>query len=575
MTRGNSPRRFDVSRRKLVKSLGITGVAGLAGCAGGDGEGQTDTNDGSGGTGTGTETQTRTEQDKSNVKMGGELIATFGADVKNFDPIQQNDTTSSKAFGLVYETLMQTDFEGKPQTLLAETFEQANADLTWNLKLREGVMFHNGNELKAEDVKATFERYKGSPREADVYNWYESSTVQGDYQLQIKLSRQYAPLKFSLGGVPIVPKEAAGSLDLNENPVGTGPYTFDTHEPDSLFRLQRNPDYWFTGNDQMPEQPPIETLTYRVIVEQSAQLSALRAGDVDFINNVPAASYKDLKGNNSFTVTERTAGGFDFFAFPMSVEPFTNAKVRRGIASLIPREAIVNTVYQGIGNPAYTPISPLAAQFTSSEFNQQMGEKYTAYNTEKANQLLEQGFNEVGMEPPFQTTIVTNQNPQRVKWSQLIQESLNGTDFFEVELEQFEWNTYTGKVLAKNSHEQNNLVSLGWSAGWDPDAYVHNLFHTNQFTPACCNLMHYSVDEVDQMIDNGLQTYDTQERANIYQNLMEKLVKDSPMAYIRYGKAMDAFASDTVKGWQTYPIDGAEYMGVYSPAAGAYAWLNK
>lgn len=572
MAQGNSPR-FDVSRRKLVQSLGVAGVAGLAGCAGGNGtETPTDA------TTPTPEDTTPTPAEATNVQMGGELVATFGADVKNFDPTKQNDTTSSKAFGLVYETLLATDFSGKPQNVLAKSFEQGDEDLTWIATLREGVKFHNGKELTAEDVKATFDRYEGTPRQSDVYNWYASSEVTGEYELTIKLSRKYAPLKFMIGGVPIVPSEvASGDLDLTENPVGTGPYVFDQHEPDSLFRIKRNEDYWWNGTDaeNMPEKPPIETVTFRIITEQSAQLAALQGGDVDFINNVPADSYQDLKNNDEFTVTERTQGGFDFFAFPLSVEPFTNAKVRRGISRLIPRQPIIDTVYKGIGSPAYTPISPLAAQFTSPEFNQKMGEQYTAYNVEEANRLLEEGFNELGMEAPFQTTIVTNQNPQRVKWAQLIQESMNSTDYFEVQLEQFEWNTYTGKVLAEDSHTQNNLVCLGWSAGWDPDNYVHNLFHTEQFTPACCNLMHYSKQKVDDMIDNALTTYDTAERKSIYQDLMELLVKDSPMAYVSFGKAMDAFASATVKGFQTYPIDSGEFTGVFSASAEAFTYVDK
>ncbi|MFB6136283.1 MAG: ABC transporter substrate-binding protein [Halobacteriaceae archaeon] len=576
MSRDTNPERFDISRRRLVQSLGVGGVAGLAGCSGGGNQSETTTE----GEDTTEQTTTTTEStptpaNKNEVKMGGELIATFGADVKNYDPTQANDTTSTKAFCLVYETLMATDFSGKPQPVLAKEFKQKDEDLMWRAVLREGVKFHNGKELTAEDVKTTFDRYKGTPRESDVYDWYESSEVVDDYTLDIKLSTQYAPLKFSLGGVPIVPAEAEGDLALKDNPVGTGPYTFEEHDPDSLFRISRNDDYWFTGNDKMPEKPPIETVTFRIIVEQSAQLAALKGGDVDLINNVPADSYSSLKSNDEFTVTERTEGGFDFFAFPMAVTPLDNEKVRRGIARLIPREAIVKTVYKGIGVPAYTPISPLAAQFTSQEFNQKMGEEYTAYNQEKATQLLEEGFKEAGVSKPFKTTIVTNQNPQRVKWSQLIQESLNSTDYFEVDLEQFEWNTYVGKVLAKDSNEQNNLVSLGWSAGWDPDAYVHNLFAKKQFTPACCNLMHYDNEEVNSAIQKGLETYDIGDRKQIYQDMMETLVKESPMAYIRFGKAMDAFKTDTVKGWQSYPIDGNEYYGVYTPFANQFTYVDK
>jgi len=562
--------RFDVNRRKLVQSLGVAGVAGLAGCAGGD-SGATDT-----ATETEAPTETVTQADKEEVKMGGELIATFGADVKNYDPTKANDTTSSKAFGLVYETLLATGFDGEPKSVLAKEVVQKDADLTWRVNLREGVKFHNGKELTTEDVKATFERYKGTPRESDVYDWYDSSTVVDDYTLDFKIQEKYAPLKFALGGVPIVPKEvASGDLKLNENPVGTGPYTFEKHEQDSLFRLTRNEDYWFTGSESMPEKPPIETITFRVIVEQSSQLAALKGGDVDMINNVPAESYQDLKDNEDVTVTERTQGGFDLLGFPLSVKPYTNKKVRRGVSRLIPRDAIVKSVYQDIGTPATSPISPLAQQFTSEEFNQKMGEQFLGYNTEKAKQLLEEGFNEAGIEKPFKTKIITNQNPQRVKWVQLIKESLNSTEFFEVEIEQFEWNTYVWKILAEDSHKQNNLIAVGWSAGWDADAYVRNLFHSKQATPACCNFGHYSNDEVDSLIEEGVQTYDLGKRKEIYQNLMKKLCEDAPATYIRFGKSMDAYRNDAVHGFNTYPIDSGEYKGVFSASAEQFTYVDK
>ena len=562
--------KFDVNRRQLVQSLGVAGVAGLAGCVGGD-SGTTETE-----APVDTEAETATQADKEQVKMGGELIATFGADVKNYDPTKHNDTTSSKAFGLVYESLLATGFDGEPKPVLAKEVVQKDEDLMWRAKLREGVTFHNGNELTAEDVKATFERYEGTPREADVYDWYDSATVVDDYTVDIKLQEQYAPLKFSLGAVPIVPKEVAdGDLKLSENPVGTGPYTFAEHDSDSLFRLQRNEDYWFSGSESMPEKPPIETITFRIIVEQSSQLAALKGGDVDMINNVPADSYQDLKDNEDVTVTERTQGGFDLLGFPLSVKPFTNAKTRRGVSRLIPRDAIVKSVYQGIGTPAYSPISPLAQQFTSQEFNEKMGEKFLGYNTEKATQLLQEGFDEAGIEKPFKTKIITNQNPQRVKWVQLIKESLNSTEFFEVEIEQFEWNTYIGKILAEDSHEQNNLIAVGWSAGWDADAYVHNLFSSEQKTPACCNWSHYENEKVDNLIAEGLQTYDLSERKEIYQEMMEKLCKDAPSTYIRFGKSMDAYRNDVVHGFNTYPIDSGEYKGVFSASAEQFTYVDK
>jgi peptide/nickel transport system substrate-binding protein len=563
-----------LSRRRVLGSLGTAGGAALAGCGGdGDGDG-TEGTGGDGGT-SGGNTTTPTEQ----VQMDGELVATFGADVANFDPVQQNDTTSTKAFGgLVYEYLMQTDFDGQPQPYLATSVEQVD-DVTFRANLREGVMFHNGSELTADDVKATFERYEGTPREADVYDWYETSEVVDDYTLEITLQDVYAPFKFALGGVPITPAAVAdGDVDLSENPVGTGAYTFEEHQPDSLFRLSRNEDYWFEAGESLPDRPPIETLTFRVIVEQSAAASALQAGDVDLINDPPAGSVSDYKQDDSIGFGERIAGGYDMFVYPMHEDaetPFQNRKVRQGVNRLIPREAIVEAVYDGQGIPAYSPISPLAQQFTSEELNTELGEEYAKYDTDQATTLLEEGFSQAGFDRPFSTEIISNQNPQRVQWAQLIQEEMNNTEFWDVSFSQFEWNTYIGKILAEDSHQQNQIVAVGWSAGWDPDDYIRNVFHSDQFTPNCCNINHYSNDEIDQLIDDGVATYDIGERQSIYEELQRTVVEESPLAFTRFDIEQDAWHADTVNGFRTYPINGGEYYSIYSPYSGEFTWVSE
>jgi len=331
---------------------------------------------------------------------GSELVATLAADVGNSDPTQLNDTTSSMANDpLIYEGLMGVDFDGEPQLVLAEDIEQVS-ETEYVFTLREGVQFHpsdeydfDGREMVAEDVKFSWERYLGTTREADVGDWlgvtedgeFEGTvTVEGDYTLRVELPEVYAPFRFSVGEGLVVPREAGedGPLDLSEEPIGTGPFTFDQYDPDELWRITRFDDYWYGGSGDVPEQSPIETVTFRVITEQSAQEAALRSGDVDFADNPPAGSVSDLQEEDGFEVKRRVAGGYDFLNYPMHPEadtPFQNEKVRLATNRMIDREGIIQAVYDGIGTPAYSPISPLAGAFTSEEFNQQMGDEYSRY----------------------------------------------------------------------------------------------------------------------------------------------------------------------------------------------------
>ena len=570
MRSDDTERHFSLNRRSLVKSLGVAGVAGLAGCMGGDGTETEGTPARPGGT--------TTPADPGNAQEGGELIASFGADVAQFDPAKAADTTSVKAFGLTYETLLTVGFDGSINNALAHTFEEVG-DGVWRAELREGVKFHNGNELTAEDVQVSFERYEGKVNATDVYSWYESSEIIDDYTIEFTLQNDYAPLKFDISAVPVIPAEVeTGDLDITEDPIGTGPYEFVEHQPDELFRITRNDDYWFEGDDSVPSTPPIKDITYRVITEQSAQQAALEGGDIPLANTPPAASLDDFAEQEDYTVNRRLAGGYDLMYFPTEVEPYGNKKVRRGISRLVPREEIVDAVYEGLGVPAYMAISQISAVFETQEWkdlNSRLGEEYMGYDTEQANTLLEEGFNEVGIEPPFETTIITNQNPQRVQWVQLIAESLNSTDYFDVSVEQYEWNTYVGKIAGESSASNNEVIAVGWSGGWDPDAYVGDLVDSEQFTPNGFNMGHYKNEEVDQLLEDGTNTYDLEERNQIYKDLVEILAEDAPMTYIRFGEETDVYDNTAVKGFRTYPINGGEFKGIFSPADGAFTYLSE
>ncbi|MFB6103023.1 MAG: ABC transporter substrate-binding protein [Haloplanus sp.] len=535
------------SRRQLLRWVGAASAVGIAGCSGGSG-----------------------------ASDGAELVATLAADVKNYDPTRANDTTSNKAFDLVYEPLVSVDFEGTVQPTLATSLDQQD-ELTWRVSLREGVTFHDGSAFTASDVRATFERYEGTPRQSDVFLWYEDATIRDDHTLDLTLTERYAPLKTSLAGVPIVPEAAAtGDLDLSTTPVGTGPYAFDSHEPDRLFRLTRNADHWYEGEEggAVPATPPIETITFRIIVEQSSQVAALRAGDVHLANNPPADSVADLRDEDGITVTDHLAGGFEMVVFPLATPPFSNRKVRKGIARLIPREEIISSVYGGIGRPAYAPISPLLDDYSSESFQAEMRDQHQGYDPERARELLASGFADLDISPPYETTIVTNETSDRVRWSQLLRDELNRTDFFDVSVEQFEWNTYVSRVLAGDSHRSDSMMALGWTGGWDPDTFLRNLFYSEQATPSCCNAAHYANEEVDRLLDQALATYDRAERQALYEDAQRRIVADAPVGFVRFGTRIEAFRSGSVEGFRTYPLDTDEFTAIYAPWADTYTSLG-
>jgi peptide/nickel transport system substrate-binding protein len=501
---------------------------------------------------------------------GPAFVGTLTSDPVSFDPTAATDTTSQKVNGLVYETLLAADFEGVPRPSLATAVERRD-DRTWRVSLRDGVRFHDGSDLTAEDVVATLDRYEGTPRAGDVVPWYDGATVRDDLTLDLSLSRPYAPLEAELTGIPILPAATAtDDLDPGTDPVGTGPYAFDTREAGSHVRLSRFDDHWFEGSDSVPEAPPMATVTLRVVGDQSAQLAALRAGDVDLANAPAAADVDSLRDDDAYRVTEATAGGFEFFAFPLSSPPFDNRDVRRGITRLVPREGIVDAVFDGLARPAYAPVSPLAARFTSPEFQTEMRDEYAGYDPDRAADLLERGLAEAGVDPPLTVRVVTNETSTRVKWCQLLVDELDASEYLDASLETFEWATYRDVVLASDSHESGNLMALGYSGGWDPNGYLRDLFAGERATPGCCNMAHYDDEDVNELLREGLRTYDVEERRRIYRECQRRIVADAPAAFVTFGKRLDAHRTDRIEGFETYPLDGGEYEALYAPASGVY-----
>ncbi len=309
-----------------------------------------------------------------------EFVGDLGSDVTNYDPVEINGVVSSQATALVYEQLVGVDFDGEVQPMLATDWEQLDAT-TYRFSLREGVRFHNGEELTADHVKRSLERYEGTTRESDVYDWYESSTVVDDHTIEISCWREYGPFETALFNVSIVPMAAIdGEHDLQTEPIGTGPYRFVEHEPDDHWRLRRFDDHWFAGDETVPSTPPIETVTLEIITEQSSRQAALERGDIHFSDNLPPASLSDFEENDNYGVGRRVSGGFDLILYPCYLPPFSEPSVRRGCNMLVPRERILTNVYHGAGQLAYTPISPLLEEYAGESFQEEIADEYVHPN---------------------------------------------------------------------------------------------------------------------------------------------------------------------------------------------------
>lgn len=310
------------------------------------------------------------------LSVDDQLVGDVVASVSNPDPIRMHDTTSNIATSLLYEGLVGVDFDGRPRPQLATDWEALD-ETTYRFSLREGVTFHNGESLTAEHVRFSLERYEGSPREADVYEWFGGIDVLDEGELEIHLTEPYGPFETSVD-VPIVPLAADdGDVDLSETPIGTGPYRFADRSAGEYWDVERFDDYWAADAEEAPiGAPPVERIRLRILTDASARQMALETGEIDVATGLPAESVDEFDDDEAYGVARTVAGQYDFLVYPTYREPFDEVDVRRGIDRLIPRDRIVEDVYAGSGAVAYTPVPPLLESFVDPAFEAYIEDEY-------------------------------------------------------------------------------------------------------------------------------------------------------------------------------------------------------
>ena len=501
----------------------------LAACNGDDEATDTESTD--------TDTSTIEETETETSTGGGDLIIAELSDAKSLDPHGSNDVQSSNVQSNIYETLIVRDKNGELAPGLAESWTQVD-DLTWEFKLRTGVNFHDGEAFNAEAVKKNFDRILdpevASPR-AFLYEMVSEVKVIDETTVQFVMEYPFSPLLAHLthnGGGIISPKSIdadyaaitddvkAGSV-ISTNPVGTGPFVFDSWTPDSELKLVKNENYWGTPAN-------IDSVTFKVVPESATRVAEIQSGNAHIIGTVEPVQVANVNASGVATVDEALSSSLTYIGFNTQKEPFNNPLVRQAISKAIDRQTLVDSIYEGYGIPAIGPLSADIFGYTD-DLN------YVEYNIEEAKALL----GEAGYADGFSTTIWTNDNPARVNVATVLQQSLKELGIV-VEIGVMEFGTYLDKTAAG----EHDMFILGWSnATGDADYGLYALFHSSQHGEPG-NRSFYTNEKVDELLEAGRREADLTAREGIYKEAMQLLTDDAPMAFVLHPSILTGVANN-------------------------------
>ncbi|WP_216831596.1 ABC transporter substrate-binding protein [Alkalihalobacterium elongatum] len=479
------------------------------------------------------------DQEATEEAPAGDQVLIFarGGDSVSLDYASITDGESSRVTKQIYETLLEFDadsFEVGPG--LATEWSVENDGLLYTFKLREGVKFHDGTDFNAEAVKLNFERWADKSHEynfADegyTYSVYgtqfggfkgdeghviEEINVLGDHEIEFVLNKPLGSFIQNMGmSYFAITSPAAfeehGST-INENPVGTGPFKFVSWTRDDSIVLEKNEDYWMEG------YPKLDRVIFRVIPDNSARLTALRAGEVDIMDGLNPDDVVTIEGDSELQVFERATNNIGYLGFHVEKEPFNNKLVRQAVNHAINKEDLIFALYGGMAQPAKNAVPP-----GYLGYNDEIQEY--EFNLDRAKELLAEAGYPDGFEFDLWTMPVARPympDPQRA--AEAIQAELAKINV-KANIVTHEWATY----LEKTEAGEQDMFMLGWSGvNGDPDYFLSNLLSSHAIPGG--NRTFYANEEVTALLDQAKTTYDEDVRADLYMKAQALIHEDAPM----------------------------------------------
>lgn len=329
-------------------------------------------------------TDNRINLHKVSVDGSDTLVVGLRSDrILSLDPANYRDRETETVIRNMFDGLVTRTPEGEVKAEIAESWTTPD-DKTYIFKLHKGVKFHNGQELTADDVVFTFDRIlakdgvdgKQSPRvgllgplqkveKIDNYTVKMSLATPSPVFMQLLVHTQIIPQKYYL---------QVGFKGFNEKPIGTGPFKFVNGTLNSEVVLERFADYW-NG------RPPLKKVVFRMMPEPTTRVAALKAGEVQIIQEVPPDSAESLKQDRKVQV--QIAEGTRLYEIELNTQRITDVRVRQALNYAINWDEILKELYKGYAHRVSTALLPTG-------FGYDKNLKPYPYDPAKAKALLKE-----------------------------------------------------------------------------------------------------------------------------------------------------------------------------------------
>ncbi|HEX9077004.1 MAG TPA: ABC transporter substrate-binding protein [Anaerolineae bacterium] len=457
------------------------------------------------------------------AKSGGTLRVGLDVDAGTGDPRLARDTSAFRLKELVFNGLVYVKPDYTPAPQLAESWENPDPQ-TWIFKLRKGVKFHNGQELKAEDVKYTFDTEldeKFAAPNRSFYTPIKKVDVVDDYTVKFTLDSAYGPF-LTYMDLAILPKAVAEKQgdQFGNSPVGTGPFKFVSWKRGDTIELEAFNDY-FEG------RPKLDKVLLKIVPDNSARVVALESGDLDLVlSPLSPQDVTRMQGKAGFKVNRMPAAGYTYISLNTADPALSDVKVRQALSYLVNREQILSSIYKGIGQVAKGPIPPgmwaYSADLPSYD-----------YDPTKAKSLLDDAGWKAGADgmrskdgKPLKLTLRTHtEDPDRRQVIEVLQAEFTKAGI-QADTNVIDFATMLNDMTAG----KYQVAVIGWLNLANPDRAMFRQFTIG----GAGNYGKYNNPDVDKLIKDARTTLDQAKAKDLYQTATRQIVQDAPYIFLQY-----------------------------------------
>lgn len=470
-----------------------------------------------------------------------EIRVGYTQDAATLDPANHRSRISEGIIRNMYDGILARDDQMLVWPELAESFDQLD-DVTYEAKLRKGVMFHDGSEMTAEDVKYTFDRLtkegamggQTSPRKSLLGPLVETSVVD-EYTVRFTLANAWPVFPRMLPFQEVVSKafvEKVGTEGLATQANGTGPFKLvDWRQGDSV--IMERFDGYYGGADGIEPVGPARTdrVIFRVIPESASRVAALLAGEVDLINELPVHAMKRVEDNPDTKVL-KTLGTRSFFILLNTTKPpFDDARVRKAANHAVDKQIIIDRILNGLAVPINGILSP-------QSFGHNPNLPAYDHDPEKAKQLLADAGYPDGID-----VVLDAETPFKDIAEALAASMASGGVRAKVQL--WERNALRASWDPKKPKEREMYFSSWGSGALDPAGIFVPVLRTD----ARGNRSGYSNAEVDRLLDAANGEADQEKRSQMYQDAQIIVNDEAPLVFLWLPQDIYG-ANARLEGWK-------------------------